>query len=94
MNDTSDSVEATYRRRFDAYTPIERARMGFQMFEFSRTCARLGIRHDHPELTDSEVEQRLFLRMYGDELPPNLLRRGLERIARDRAVQDAAPASR
>lgn len=83
MNDTSIEFEARYRARFNTLWPVERARMGFEMFEFARTCARLGIRHDHPELTDGEVEQRLFLRMYGDELPPTLVQRALDRIARD-----------
>jgi hypothetical protein len=55
--------------------------MGFGMFDFARKCGRLGIRHDHPELSDVEVEQRLFLRMYGDELAPAVIERALARIA-------------
>jgi hypothetical protein len=72
----------------------ERLLRTLHMFDHGREMMRAGIRHDHPELTDTEVEQRLFLRMYGNELPLALQQRGLERIARDRAEEDAVPTSR
>jgi hypothetical protein len=81
MRDTAPAAEAAFRARFDALTPVERARMGFDRLQFARKCARIGIRKQHPELTDAEVEQRLFLRMYGDELSADTLERELARIA-------------
>ncbi len=93
MQDTSDEFRAYHRSRVAQRSDSERLLRTLHMFDHGREIMRAGIRHDHPRLTDIEVEQRLFLRMYGDELPPTLLQRGLERIARDRAPEDAAPIS-
>jgi len=54
---------------------------------------RAGLRHDHPGLSDVEIEQQLFLRMYGDELPRPLIDRGLARIA-ERFQNGNGPGSR
>ena len=35
------------------------------------------------------MEQRLFLRMYGDELPPAVIERALARIARGAAASES-----
>lgn len=93
MQDTSKEFRAYHRSRVAQLSDSARLLRTLHMFDHGRDIMRAGIRHDHPELTDTEVEQRLFLRMYGDELPPALVRRALDRIARDRATGDAANAS-
>ena len=90
MQDTSDEFRAYHRSRVAERSASERLLRTLHMFDHGREIMRAGIRHDHPELTDIEVEQRLFLRMYGDELPQPLVQRGLERIARDRAANSGA----
>jgi hypothetical protein len=81
MNDTTPEVDARFREILRRRTPVARAQMGFGMFQFARECGRMGIRQAHPDLSDVEVEQRLFLRWYGDELAPAMIERGLARIA-------------
>ncbi len=82
MQDTSDEFLAYHRSRVAQLSYPERLLRALHMFDHGREVMRAGIRHDHPELTDGEVEQRLFLRMYGDELPPAIVQRALNRIAR------------
>ena len=80
---SNTTPEALRRQReiVAAMTPAERVRMGFEMYEFARRLARAGILAEEPALSEREVAQRLFLRMSGDRLPPELIQRTLARIA-------------
>ncbi len=81
MSNTTPEAVARQREMFAAMTPVERVRKGFEMFEFARRIARAGILAEEPALSEREVAQRLFLRMNGDRLPPELVERTLARIA-------------
>lgn len=82
MNDTSEEFLSYYRSRIDALTDGERLLRGLRMFDDGKALLRAGIRHDHPKLSEMEVEQRVFLRIYGNELPPAQIERALARIER------------
>lgn len=71
MNDTSEEFMAYYRARVDTRTDSQRLLRGLRMFDDGKALLRAGIRHDDPGLRDGEVEKRLFLRMYGNELSPD-----------------------
>ena len=81
MNDTTPEMDERQREILRGRSPVQRFRMACGMSAFARRCGRLGIQRAYPELTACEIEQRLFLRMYGDELPQSLIDRGLARIA-------------
>jgi hypothetical protein len=93
MNDTAPEIEERQREILRRRTPEQRAQMAFHMSSFARRCGRLGIKRAYPELSDVEVEQRLFLRLYGDELSQSLIERGLARIA-ERFQNGNGPGSR
>lgn len=93
MNDTPPAIEERQREIFRRRSPVQRFQMACDMSNFARHCGRLGIRRAYPELNDVEVEQRLFLRLYGDELSQSLIERGLARIA-DRFQNGNGPGSK
>jgi hypothetical protein len=81
VQDTTKEFRVSHLARLDALPEGERLLRALRMFDYGREIMRAGIRHDRPELSDVEVEQRLFLRMYGDELPAAMIERALARIA-------------
>ena len=53
---------------FRAMTPEQRATMAAQMSILIRRLTRDGIRHSHPEYSDSEVSRALTRALYGDQI--------------------------
>jgi hypothetical protein len=43
-------------------TPQQRLQISFELYELTRTVARQGIKHQHPDWTTQQVEQELLRR--------------------------------
>lgn len=54
---TQKQIEV-YRRM----TPQERLQIGFELYELSRNLVRAGVRHQHPDWTEPQVEQEVVRR--------------------------------
>jgi hypothetical protein len=79
MKDTSDGVAALYRRLLMERSGVDRLRMASDMFTFARECALAGLRADG--VTDpEELQVRLFLRLHGQQLSPEVRDRVAARI--------------
>ena len=77
MKDTSKEVENIYNNMLLERTPEERLRMGCSMFDFA--CAI--IESSFPRnLTDIEIKQQLFLRLYSNDLEEDVKKNFLEKI--------------
>jgi hypothetical protein len=53
------------RKQIEAYRrmrPEERVRVGFELYEMARALARAGIRHQHPEWDDEQVQREVVRR--------------------------------
>lgn len=72
--------------------PVERARIGFELFEVARRAVRAGILHDEPELSETEVRQKIFLRFYERDLTAKEIAWAMERIALRVADEEAGRA--
>jgi hypothetical protein len=64
MGDTSMDIEKRYRDMIMAKTPEERLRMASRMFDSARKLVIAGILRERPNLSESQLRARLFLRMY------------------------------
>jgi hypothetical protein len=67
MNDTSPEMMERYRAMLLARSPSERVIMAAQMFEDARAIVLASF---PPNLSPDERRQRLFARLYGDDVPP------------------------
>jgi hypothetical protein len=50
------------QKQIDCYrrmTPEERVRIGFELYDLSRTLTRQGIRHQHPDWPAEQVEEEV-----------------------------------
>lgn len=43
--------------------PHERLQIGFELYELARTLSRAGVRYDHPDWNDHQVEQEVRRRL-------------------------------
>jgi hypothetical protein len=53
------------RKQIEVYrrmSPQERLRIGFELYEMARTLARAGIRHQHPDWDDEQVQREVVRR--------------------------------
>jgi hypothetical protein len=67
MNDTSPEVEKRLREMYMARSPLERLRMGSDMFTAAKQLAAAGIRFEQGELDEKTMKKQLFLRFYGSD---------------------------
>ena len=75
MKDTSKEVEKVYNSLLLKKTSEERLKMGCSMFDL--TCSI--IKSSFPKvLSDSEIKQRLFLRLYGPDLEEKVKKKVLQ----------------
>jgi hypothetical protein len=88
VNDTSPEFIARYRERIEALSDGQRLLRGLHMFDDAKALLRAGIRHERPQLSEMEVEQQVFLRLYELALPPSLIDRAMGRIAERFATED------
>jgi hypothetical protein len=66
MTDTPPEIAEMVRVRLMALPGATRFRMGAEMFDVARRMALASL---PPGLTETERKQRLFHRLYGEELP-------------------------
>lgn len=66
MTDTSPEITAMVRHRLMALSGAERFRMGAEMFEAARRMVLASLPTD---LSETELKQQLFERIYGSALP-------------------------
>jgi len=64
MDDTSPEMKKKYREMLMEKSPQERMRMGMEMTEMARTIVISSIKEAFPDITPSELKQKLFLRFY------------------------------
>lgn len=73
--------EEGLRLQIEAYrrmTPQERLQVCFRLYELTRSLARQGVKHQHPDWDEGQVEQevkRKFLLAAG--IPEEIVRAGL-----------------
>lgn len=70
MRDTSEAFERELHRRLMERPAGERLNMALRMFTTAREVARAAILREEPHLNEVEIAQRLFVRFYGNDLPP------------------------
>lgn len=75
MNDTPVSVRDKYQELIMTRTPSERVAMACRMFSTARALMIAGIRNGNDGIRENEIRFRIFMRMYGDVLPPEYLHR-------------------
>jgi hypothetical protein len=57
--------EEGLRKQIEIYrtmTPQQRLQIAFELYETARTLVRAGVRHQHPELDERQVEQEVLQR--------------------------------
>ena len=74
MNDTSKDAERIYNSLLLKRTPEERLKMGCSMFDLACSIIKSSFPKD---LSDSEIKQRLFLRLYSSDLEERVKRQVL-----------------
>jgi hypothetical protein len=68
MTDTPPEVEDAYVRMFTRLTGTERLRMISDMFETAKALVIADIRANEPNISPDELRERLFSRLYADDL--------------------------
>ena len=63
--DTSTDAEELQFELHRRFTPATRLAMAIEMSEFARKLSRTGLRSQHPELTEAQLDQEMLLRFYG-----------------------------
>ena len=65
MEPTQELIDELFRERVlrRAMSPEEKLLAGPRLFEFACRVARDGIRHQHPDATDEQVEEILLQRL-------------------------------
>jgi len=66
MRDTPVEVEAHLRSLYASLTPGERLRKACSMFDTGVTLIKAGILHEQPEISDAQLREAIFRRLYSD----------------------------
>ena len=90
MIDTRPEFACQYHEMLQDLGHEGRMQMMAELFVTARSFARAGIMADEPGLSEVEVEKRIFLRFYGDELPAGLIERTLRGIEAKYGAREAA----
>lgn len=73
ITDTSPDAQMVQLEIQRSMTGEQRLQLAMEMSEFARELARAGIRHDHPQWSDTQVARELLrLAFLPDPLPPGL----------------------
>ena len=70
MGDTHPEIEERFHQMMMARSGEERFLMGCSMFDAAKRLVRASILASHPEASEAEIRQQLFLRFYGHEFAP------------------------
>lgn len=76
MNDTTESIAAAMSNKFRKKSSQERLRMGFAMFDAAKTMMLASL----PNLSATEKRKMLFLRLYGNELESQIIKKVLSHL--------------
>ena len=68
-HDTSPQAAAVQRRLYRQMGPKRRLLLALSLCDEARAIAEAGIRARHPDYTDEEVREALFVRLYGEPMP-------------------------
>ena len=73
MSDTTPEARAIQEQILRNMTGEQRLLLAWDMSLFARDLARVGIRNDHPDWTETQVARELLrLAFFPDPLPPGL----------------------
>jgi hypothetical protein len=67
MSDTMAVVEERMASMMAAQSPAERLRMASSMFDTGKTLLQAGLRRQYKSLSDRQLREMVFLRLYGDD---------------------------
>jgi hypothetical protein len=70
VRDTTEAVDRRYRELLLALPAERRLAMASEMLSTARILMREGIRAQLGPLDEAELRVQMFLRLYGDEYPP------------------------
>ena len=70
MNDTTPEIEMKMRELIAQKTPQERLEMGSSMFDTSVFLIKRFILQENPNISEVEMKQQLFLKLYRDDFTP------------------------
>ena len=76
MNDTTEKIAATMCNKFRKKSNQERMCMGFAMFD----TEKMMMLASRPNLSVTEKRKMLFLRLYGNELDSQIIKRVLAHL--------------
>jgi len=75
LSDTSPKAREAYYRRLAEMTPSERLSVGAALWTAGDSLQRSAIRRDYPNADDAEINFRLAVSRYGDEIARKAYRR-------------------
>ncbi len=78
LKDTSSLMEEKIQELASQKSGIEKLRMSFSMYEFSRGLIEASITRHFPHLTDREKRQKIFMTYYAEDLAPEIQKKILE----------------
>lgn len=78
LKDTSVLMEKKMQELASQKSGVEKLRMSFSMYEFSRGLIEAAITRQFPHLTDREKRQKIFMTYYADNLAPEVQKKILE----------------
>lgn len=70
MNDTTPEIARKVSELIRLKTPAERFEMGLSMYKTSKLLLIQFIRRHNPQISDVELRQEFFLKMYGSDFSP------------------------
>jgi site-specific recombinase XerD len=76
MNDTTEKIAAAMCNKFRKKSNQERMPMGFAMFDTAKTMMLAS----RPNLSVTEKRKMLFLRLYGNELDSQIIKKVLAHL--------------
>lgn len=70
MRDTSPAIEKKMCEMIQQKTPIERMRMGWSMYETSKSLVIRAILEENPNISKADLRKEIFLRFYRNDFSP------------------------
>ncbi len=81
MGDTPAAIEKKMLELISAKTPAERLMMASEMFDTARILMSAGILRENKNLTEFEVREKMFLKLYGDCFSPEECEKIISKIS-------------
>ena len=80
MDDTSPEITKKMCEMMQKKSPFERVKMGCSMYETSKRLVIQSIRKNNPHFSAAELRQEIFLKFYGNDLPPIVLKKVIKHL--------------